>query len=277
LVTPAARLDRAKPVDIRVGDLELRLAETPDEVEAAQGLRYRVFYEEMSAIPTPAMAAARRDFDAFDAYCDHLLVIDRRQGAGAAGVVGTYRLLRREGAARCGGFYSSAEYDIAPLLAHPGDILELGRSCVGPDHRSRAAMGLMWRAIAGYVLHYDVSLDVRLRQPRRRRSPAARSCRCPIYYRHLAPAALQSRALADRYVDMRMWPPEDIDDRAALSQLPPVIKGYLRLGGFVGDGAVVDAQFNTTDVCVVVKTDWLTSRYVRHYTRDDAPGAPVNA
>jgi len=276
-VTPAARLDRVKPVDLRVGDLELRLAETPDEVEAAQGLRYRVFYEEMSAIPTPAMAAARRDFDAFDAYCDHLLVIDRRQGAGAAGVVGTYRLLRREGAARCGGFYSSAEYDIAPLLAHPGDILELGRSCVGPDHRSRAAMGLMWRAIAGYVLHYDISLmfgcaSLAGVDPQRLALPLSY-----LYYRHLAPAELRPRALADRYVDMRLWPPEDIDDRAALSRLPPVIKGYLRLGGFVGDGAVVDAQFNTTDVCVVVKTDWLTSRYVRHYTRDDAPGAPVNA
>jgi len=89
-------------------------------------------------------------------------------------------------------------------------------------------------------------------------------------------AVFQQRALADRYVDMRMLPPDDIDERAALSRLPPVIKGYLRLGGFVGDGAVVDAQFNTTDVCVVVKTDWLTSRYYRHYTRDDAPGAPVN-
>src|SRR5215510_11127396 len=105
------------PVNIRVGELELRLAESDAEVEAAQALRYRVFYEEMTAEPTPAMAAVRRDFDRFDEICDHLLVIDHRRGAGAAGVIGTYRLLRRSIVGRHGRFYSAEEFDIAPLLA----------------------------------------------------------------------------------------------------------------------------------------------------------------
>ena len=108
---------RDKPVEIRVGDIELRLAESEAEVRAAQALRYRIFYEEMAAKPTPEMLRHRRDFDSFDEYCDHLLMIDHAIAPGAAGVVGTYRLLRRSAAERRGQFYSIDEYDISKLLA----------------------------------------------------------------------------------------------------------------------------------------------------------------
>ena len=126
------QLTRAKPVEIRAGDIELRLAESEAEIRAAQALRYRVFYEEMGAQPTPEMAARRRDFDRFDDDCDHLLVIDHARGA----VVGTYRLIRRQAAQRLGGFYSAAEYDLRGLPDHPGEILELGRSCTDASARS---------------------------------------------------------------------------------------------------------------------------------------------
>src|SRR5258705_175760 len=112
----------------------------------------------MAAEPTPEMGEAGRDFDSFDPFCDHLLVIDRRPGEGAGGVVGTYRLLRRSRAADRGRFYSVDEYDIAPLVAHSGEILELGRSCIGPEHRSRAAMQLLWRGIADYGMYHDITL-----------------------------------------------------------------------------------------------------------------------
>jgi putative hemolysin len=264
-------LASGKPVDVRAGDFELRLAETKEEVAAAQALRYRVFYEEMSATPTPEMAAAHRDFDSFDPYCDHLLVIDRRRGLGAAGVVGTYRLMRREAAAARGRFYSVDEYDISPLLAHPGDILELGRSCIGPEHRSASAMQLLWRGIADYVRFYDIGLMFGCASfpgtdPRRWGMALAY-----LYHHHLAPPSLRPRALPERYVDMRLMPAEAIDKRLARAALPPLIKGYLRLGGFVGDGAVVDEQFGTVDVSIVVVTDRVTSRYVRHYTGGPAP------
>ncbi len=268
----ALHIDKSRPVDIRAGDLELRLAETDAEIEAAQALRYRVFYEEMSAEPTPEMAAVRRDFDSFDPYCDHLLVIDRQRGEGAAGVVGTYRLLRRQQAALRGQFYSVDEYDISMLLSHPGEILELGRSCVGADHRSRAAMQMLWRGIADYVMHHDITLMFGCASlpgidPAMLALPLSY-----LYHHHLAPPELRPRALAHRYADMRMLERSELEDRAVLPLLPPLIKGYLRLGGFVGDGAVVDLQFHTTDVCVVVKTDWVTARYLRHYTRDEAVG-----
>ena len=265
-------LDKVTPVDIRAGDLQLRLAETRQEIEAAQALRYSVFYEEMSAKPTQEMASLRRDFDSFDPYCDHLLVIDHRRGAGAAGVVGTYRLMRRAMAARCGQFYSVDEFDLGAILASPGEILELGRSCVGRDHRSRAVMQLMWRGIADYVMHYEIALmfgcaSLPGTDPTKLALPLAY-----LHHHHLAPPELRARALSERYVDMNMLKPEDVDPRAAIALLPPLIKGYLRLGGFVGDGAVVDPQFDTTDVCIVVKTDLVTAKYYRHYTREDTAG-----
>ena len=266
-----AHNDETRPVAIRTGSFELRLAESEAEIEAAQALRYRVFYEEMAAAPTAEMAAARRDFDTFDRHCDHLLVIDHRHGVGAAGVVGTYRLLRRSAAARAGRFYSADEFDISPLQAHPGEILELGRSCVGPDHRSRAVAQLLWRGIADYVLYHSITLMFGCAS-----LPDVDTNRLAIplsylYHARLAPPDLRARALPHRYVDMRKLPLEGFDHKAALEGLPPLIKGYLRLGAFVGDGAVVDPQFHTTDVCIVVKTDWVTGRYYRHYTRDEAP------
>lgn len=264
-----AHNDEPRPVNIRTGDFELRLAENQTEVEAAQALRYRVFYEEMAAHPTADMAAVRRDFDGFDEHCDHLLVIDHRHGTGAAGVVGTYRLLRRSAAARAGRFYSAAEFDISPLQAHAGEILELGRSCVGANHRSRAVAQLLWRGVADYVLYHNITLMFGCASlpgvdPERLAIPLSY-----LYCAHLAPPGLRARALPDRYVAMNKLSADAFDHKAALESLPPLIKGYLRLGAFVGDGAVVDEQFHTTDVCIVVKTDWVTGRYYRHYTRDE--------
>ena len=130
----------AEIVKVVAGDFEVRLAETAAEIDAAQALRYRVFYEEMTARPSPEVAARRRDFDAFDEVCDHLLVLDRRRGEGPEGIVGTYRLIRRSAAARLGRFYSSAEYDIQPMIDFPGEVLELGRSCIEKDARNTATM-----------------------------------------------------------------------------------------------------------------------------------------
>lgn len=269
------------PVDVRSNTLHLRLAETEAEVAATQALRYRVFYEEMSAKATPEMAAARRDFDAFDAYCDHMVVFERARGTGPEAIIGTYRVMRREAAKRCGRFYTAGEYDIANLLAYPGEVLELGRSCIEADHRNGATMQLLWHGIAEYVRAHDIGLMFGCAslpgvEPEVLAVPLSY-----LYHHHLAPPALRARALPGRYVAMNVVAPGDISPRDALHQLPPLIRGYLRLGGFVGDGAVVDHDFGTTDVCVVVKTEWVTERYLRHYTREapaphePAPDAPA--
>jgi putative hemolysin len=262
-----AKIDR--PVDVKSDTLHLRLAETMEEVAAAQALRYRIFYQEMSAKPTAEMAAAKRDFDAFDAYCDHMIVFDSARGDGPEAVIGTYRVMRREAAKRCGRFYTAGEYDIANLLAYPGEVLELGRSCIAADHRSGATMQLLWRGITEYVLAYDIGLMFGCGSLPGVEPEALAVPLSYLYHHHLAPPALRARALPERYVAMNVIPSGDISPRRALHMLPPLIKGYLRLGGFVGEGAVVDRDFGTTDVCVVVKTEWVTDRYLRHYLRED--------
>jgi L-ornithine Nalpha-acyltransferase len=260
--------DRGAPVlDVISGPLQVRLAASSEDIEAVQALRYRIFYETMGARPLPGMARRRRDSDPFDEICDHLMVLDHSRGAGADAVVGTYRLIRREAARRCGRFYSSAEYDISQLVTYPGPVLELGRSCVDPAYRARAVMPLLWNGIAVYVFHYDIELmfgcaSLPGTDPDQLAVPLSY-----LYHHHLAPPELRTRALPERYIDMRRLEPGGFDPERTLSVLPPLIKGYLRLGGFVGDGAVIDHQFNTTDVCVVVKTDLVAEKYSRHYER----------
>lgn len=263
-----------RPVSIRVGDFELRVAESPAEIEEAQALRYRIFYEEMAAQPTAEMAAVRRDFDSFDSVCDHLLIIDHKHG-GSGKVIGTYRILRRSVAQKHGRFYSSDEFDIAPLLAHPGEIMELGRSCIEAEYRSRAAMQLMWRGITDYVMHYEIGLMFGCASLPGVEPEAHAMTLSYLYHHHLAPVELRARALPDRMVSMNQLGLDALDKKAAMEKLPPLIKGYLRLGGFVGDGAVVDHQFHTTDVCIIVKTDWLSDRYMKHYTRGDQSQRPA--
>lgn len=264
----------ARPVDVRAGDLVIRLAETPAEVTASQSLRYRVFCEEMAAKASQEMAMARREFDSFDEYCDHLLVFDLGKGVGVEAVVGSYRLMRRAAADRRGQFYTSDEFDISKLLALPGEILELGRSCVDRDHRSGGVMQLLWRGIAEYVFHYDIGVMFGCASlpgvdPDRLAAPLSY-----LYHHHLAPPALRPHALAERYVPLNRLAPEAFEPSTALRQLPPLIRGYLRLGGYVGDGAVIDPDFGTTDVCVVVKTDLVTEKYYRHYSRDETGKPP---
>ena len=259
--------ERARALDIRSGLLAVRLAETTSEVAASQALRYRVFYEEMGAEPTPEMARARRDFDRFDEVADHLLVIDHARGSGPQSVIGTYRLIRRGAAARVGRFYSAEEYDISTMVAYPGEILELGRSCVDASARNRPTMQLLWRGIAAYVFYHQIDLMFGCASLPGIDPEALAVPLSYLYYHHLAPPALRPRALASRYVDMRRLATNAIEPTRSLAELPPLIKGYLRLGGFVGDGAVIDRQFNTTDVSIVVKTDLITDKYYRHYER----------
>ncbi len=261
---------KSRPVDLRVGDLEIRLAESDAEIAACQALRYRIFYEEMSATPSPEMAASKRDFDSFDPFCDHLIVVDARKGAGAEGIVATYRLLRRPGAAKRGQFYSIDEYDISTIVAHPGEILELGRSCVDSAYRSKAVMQLLWKGISEYVFHFKIEIMFGCASFPGTDPAEHATTLSYLHHRHMAPPQFRPRAVPSRYVSMNLLPIEQIDERRALASLPPLIKGYLRLGGFVGDGAVIDHQFGTIDVSVIVVTDLVTDKYYKHYARAES-------
>ncbi|WP_422644079.1 GNAT family N-acetyltransferase [Zavarzinia sp.] len=261
----------AAPVrrQVDIGKLEVRLARDGAELLAAQRLRYRVFYDEMGATPSPAAAAERRDFDHFDPLCDHLLVIDHgvAEAEGPA-VVGTYRLLREDVARAHGGFYSAGEFDLSFLEKNrkPGDnFLELGRSCVAPEYRTNAVIQMLWRAIAGYIVEHKISLMFGCGSLPGTDPEALAVPLSYLYHNHMAPPERRVRALPGRYVEMNRLPKEAIRPRDGLRTLPPLIKGYLRLGGYIGDGAVIDQEFKTVDCFIMVPCDTLTERYMTRY------------
>jgi putative hemolysin len=269
-LTPGAELGRK-------GRMIVRLASGERETEAAQALRYRVFYEEMDARPDAKMRASRLDADAFDEICDHLLVVTPPGESGETApitvedgeVVGTYRLLRQEIAEQNWGFYTADEYDISQLLAAKGTemkFLELGRSCVLEPYRTRPVIELLWQGIWNYLQAH--SIDVMLGcASLEGTDPQALAL--PLSYLHhfrRAPEEWRVRALSDRYVDMNLLPKKDVDERDALRAVPPLIKGYVRAGAYVGDGAVIDPQFNTTDVLIVLPVAHINRRYVSHFS-----------
>jgi putative hemolysin len=270
LQTFAARAHRPSQTLGRVGALEVRLAQTAHEVRQAQKLRYRVFYQEGSAIPNPGRLFARRDVDAYDAICDHLLVLDhdaRETPSGRPTVVGTYRLLRQSLAEDYGGFYTAGEFDISSLIARHGKLnfLELGRSCVLAPYRNKRTVELLWHGIHAYVAqnHIDVMIGCACLD-----GTEPKQLALPLSFLHhyaRAPEEWRAQALPERYVEMNRLSKETIDPKAALRVLPPLVKGYLRLGAYIGDGAVVDYEFGTTDVLVVLPFSVIQKRYFEHF------------
>jgi putative hemolysin len=270
---PAQHREHAWPILAAHGSLEVRIAESEHEIEAAQRLRYRVFYEEMSAIPTPAMREQQRDFDRYDEFCDHMLVIDRevRDARGEPAVVGTYRLLRGEVAARHGGYYTSSEYDLAPMLKAnaPGTrYLELGRSCVLKSYRAKAiTKQLLWRGIVVYLDRYSIDVMFGCGSLPGTDPDALKLQLSYLHHFHSAPEDQRVSALPALYVSMNRMAKEDIDPREALRKLPPLVKGYVRAGSYIGDGAVIDKQFGTTDVLIYFPVAHIDQRWRSKFGR----------
>ena len=273
IVNPLQAFPPAAPTLGRIGALEVRLAQTKSDVKRAQKLRYKVFYKDGSAIADAATMIAQRDKDAFDKICDHLMVIDHAAKPSISGkqpVVGTYRLLRQDVAERHGGFYTGDEFDISGLMERqPGlKFLELGRSCVLPPYRTKRTVELLWHGVWSYVRRHN--LDVMIGCASFEGTDPDRLA-LPLSFLHhfaRAPEGWRASARASRRVEMNRVAKDDIDAKAALRMLPPLIKGYLRVGAFVGDGAVIDHQFGTTDVLIVMPVSAISGRYLDHFGAD---------
>jgi len=251
----------------RIKNLELRLATTTAEIDAAQALRYRVFFVEMGAKGDLETHLAERDVDHFDAFADHLIVVDLDRGScPASSVVGCYRLLRESAAAAAGGFYTAGEFDLSGITL-PGAKLELGRSCIERDYRSGTVMQLLWRGIADYLEEHDIALMFGCASLPGVDPDALALPLAYLHHHHLAPVGLRPMALPHRHVESDRLAREEIDVKAAIRALPPLLKGYLRLGGMIGEGAVIDREFNTVDVCLVLPTLQVQARYQRHFAQ----------
>lgn len=254
--------------------VSVRLAKTPAEIEAAQRLRYQIFYDEFGAKPDDTVAATKLDADKYDPVADHIIVVDT--SGDAEKIVGTYRLIRKEPADSVGGFYTSNEYDISALQSCGMSILELGRSCVLPDYRTRPVLQLLWQGIANYVMvDHQIELLFGCASFHGTDPDKISEQLSYLYHYHLAPPGLRPTALPDRFVKMDLHPKESLNPKKIFNELPPLIKGYLRVGSMVGDGAVIDEQFNTIDVCIVLQTHLVTNRYKKHYERKTGQNMPI--
>lgn len=259
------------------GSLEVRLATSKREIRQAQKLRYRVFFEEGGALADETARLIKRDVCRFDAVCDHLIVVDHatRDKRGRPRLVGAYRLLRQQAALANFGFYSAGEFDLAPLLArHPAkNFLELGRSCVAADYRGKRALELLWRGIWAYVRHHRIDAmfgcaSFAGADPAAHRDALAFLCeRAPARAEWRAPAA------PGQGVAIAALTPRDAPAVSALRALPPLVKGYWRIGAQFGAEAVVDAKFGTTDIFVIMPVAELDPRYVRYFSGDNPAAA----
>lgn len=262
-----------------IGSLEVRLARTRAEVRRAQRLRYEVFYNEMSAKPSLAAQLRRRDQDPYDALCDHLLVIDKseEQPGGdrrrpRSRVVGTYRVLRQDMRRGSRGFYTQSEYDIAKLIDHRSpeySFMELGRSCVLKPYRNKRTVELLWHGLWTYIREHGVDVMLGCASFEGTDPDEHAMALSFLHHERLAPVEWRVKAHDHLRVPMDILPADKVDAKQALKSLPPLIKGYLRLGAFVGDGAVIDHQFGTTDVLIILPVEKIDPRYFEHFGAPD--------
>ncbi len=252
-------------------NLVLRLATTPDDLRAAQRLRYEVFVAELGGDGALVDHQARLETDAFDPFFDHLVLVDTDRDTSAYDhVVGVYRVLRDDQAAKMGRFYSEDEYDLSPLKSSGRRLLELGRSCLHADYRGGTAMYHMWSGLARYVLDHQIEVLFGVASFHGADIAPLKQPLAYLYHNHLAPEDLRVTALSDNAVDMNLLPKDQLDRKAAMLATPALIKAYLRLGGCIGDGAYVDHAFNTIDVCLIMDTTRMNAQSRARYTKEGA-------
>ena len=265
------------PIFEQRGPVTVRLACNSAEVAAAQALRYQIFYEEMSARASPAQAETARDFDDYDEICDHLILTTREvteQVTSAAHlpsgetIVGCYRLLRQSVAEAHGGFYSASEFDLLPMLDNAGrglNIMELGRSCVAPEYRTKQGIDLMWHGLGAMVSNYGIDAMMGCASFAGTDVAVLTEPLSYLYHTRRTRGPWEVRARPERFVDMNILPLDAINERAALRAMPPVLRGYVRTGCMIGNGAVIDHQFQTVDVFVLMPLTAVEGRYMARY------------
>jgi len=255
-------VESTSPVVPAPVELNVRWARHLDDVRAAQALRYQVFAQEMGArLSTPVPL---HDIDLFDDYCEHLLVVD----AASNTVVGTYRVLTPTQARRVGSFYSDTEFDLTRLRSLRERMVELGRSCVHPNHRSGAVIMALWGALADFMVRNQLDTMIGCASiPMQHQGPngwvEGGQAAAAIWHR------LRQTHLASVEFHVRPRLPLPVDDVAVDPAIEPpaLIKGYLRLGAKVLGAPAWDPDFNTADLPLMMRMADMSPRYRKHFLK----------
>lgn len=246
----------------RPPEFSVKIAETEEELIAAQALRYDVFVRELGGGGDMVDHDAGLERDRFDPYFDHMLLTDDTRGQ----VVGVYRLLRGDQAQKIGQFYSEDEYDLSVLKQSGRRLLELGRSCLHAEYRGGTAMYHLWSALAQYVAEHEIEVLFGVASFHGTDPTALAQPLSLLHQRHIAPEDLRVRSKV--FQSMDLLTKDNLDRKRAMVETPALIKAYLRLGGYVGEGAFVDHEFNTTDVCLILDTARMNDRQRKIYTAE---------
>jgi putative hemolysin len=246
------RLNEQVLTKVRPQRYELALARGPEEIRQAQRLRYIVFADELGArLSDPECGL---DVDLYDSWCEHLLVREMDTGL----VVGTYRILPPDRAERLGGYYSEQEFDLTRLQYLRPRMVEVGRSCVHPEHRTGSVISLLWSGLAQYTMSHGHEYLI--------------GCGSIGMHDGGHAAASIYHAAREKYLSPIEWraTPRCPLPLEALSQpveapMPPLIKGYFRLGAYVCGDPAWDPDFNTADLLLLLPLSRMNKAYARHF------------
>jgi len=261
------KINKKSFIKIENGNLLIKLAETNAEIKKAQSLRYSVFYKEKNAKAGLSKKMLRRDFDKVDRFADHLIVIDKNRRSLKNNIIGTYRLIRGDLANQYGGFYTSTEFDLSNIFHSykNNQILELGRSCIHKKYRNGATVNLLWKAIANYVSIYDIKILLGCASFPGTNVMNFSDELAYLKRNHSLPSELSVKSLDVNIYPINNSKNKNVSDLKLFIKLPPLIKGYLRVGGKVSERFFVDHDFDTIDLCVVVQTNDINYKYKKRF------------
>ncbi len=256
---------------IKIRDYEVRLTKNKDERKQVRQLRYKVFIEEEGAEPTEEQKELREEYDSFDNYADYMAVFHGKK------VVGTYRIINREMAEHNDGFYTETEFDLSKIKHVRGNIIEMSRACVDPEYRDNGlAVRMLWMGLAEYVLKHRAVLIFGVASFVGRNPAKYANEISYLYYNHLAPLSMRPTVrddLMDKNADprrtkMKILSKAFVDKEKALKDMPPLLKGYLRLNAVFGNGVFIDWPFNSCDVFLIVESSKIDPSYQKFFAGD---------
>lgn len=244
------------------------MTRTPLERKQVRRLRYECFVEEEKASCTEEQKQLGEEYDSYDRFAEYMGVFHGEK------LVGTYRIIDRSAAEKMGGFYTETEFDISKIKRVRGNIAEMSRAAVARDYRDNGlVMRLLWAGLGEYIAKKEVMVLFGVASFLGTRPVKSAHAISYLYYHHLAPqplrATVESGKMADgvnpKQTRMNILPRAFVDEKDAFAEMPPLVKGYLRLGAKFGKGVFIDAPFNCHDVFVTVETRKISASYQKHF------------